>query len=99
MHRPYLKRNLGTLMVAWYKIDRCASFGHPEKGFHGFFDQGIRKLSSKEQVPSMHNQVNFTPHRRLQGSFKIGEEVVTPSPALDPWFERKIESQMGVGDQ
>ena len=70
-----------------------------QQGPECLIDQGGDDSRSMENVTPVNHEINFPGLCRCQSPFMVGQEVMPPPSAVNPGPSRKVETQMGVGQQ
>ena len=86
-------------MIARHEIDRDPAGRRLDKRRHCRFDGFRRHLAAKEQIATVHHQIDLSFERRLESPAKVGEKIGAPPSPGDPRLSRQVETNVGVGNE
>ena len=98
MREPQV-RNAPALVVAGNDKDRHPAIGDSREGLERLPRDAGWHAGPVEYVSPVHHQVDVTVECALQRSVVVGEEIVTPPPALDSRAHRQVEAEVRIGEE
>lgn len=91
--------NRRSLVVARHDDDRNTVRRDLDQRLEGAVDQLAPDSAAKQEIASVDHQIDLAAARRFQGAVEVGEKIRAAPAALDTGPLRKIEAEVGVGDQ
>ena len=88
-----------SFVVAEYQHHRDPGVGHLEQRFEGETDKLGLYFGSEQEIAAVDDEIDLAAQGGAECGTGVGEEVGAAAPALDPGPKRKIETEVGVGQQ
>ena len=92
-------RKARPLMVAGDDEDRNAEIGDSPQRLVGLVRNARVRRGSIENVAAMDDEIDVARQRRGESGRVVREKIESASPASDPWPDRQIEAEVGIGEK
>lgn len=91
--------NFGALVVSGDEVDFYVRIRDLFERRKGHVDEPGGNAASKQEVSPMNDRVHLLFPGGFEGSLVVGKKIFPAASPLNPGFEGKIESQMGIGQE
>ena len=78
---------------------RRSLLGDLQYRFESPSDVDCRDSTAIEDIPPMHNEINFTAESRLQGPVEVLEKIRSPPSPVDSRMDRQIKTKVRVCEE